>query len=119
MTTKLTYASAIELILNGEPMTDEVREKLTALKASLDKRNAGERKQTAQQVANEGIRSAILSYMAENHNRMFTITEIMKEVPACAELTNQRVTALVRQLKDDGKVERIPDGRKAYFRYIG
>lgn len=32
-----------------------------------------------------------------------------------ADLSNQRVSALVRQLKDDGLVERTEEKRKAYF----
>jgi DNA-binding transcriptional regulator GbsR (MarR family) len=39
----------------------------------------------------------------------------MKEVEACAELSNQRVSALVRQLVTDGSVERTEEKRKAYF----
>ena len=46
---------------------------------------------------------------------MYTITDIIKSVPECADLTNQRVSALVRQLKDEGKVVRTEDKRKAYF----
>ena len=48
-------------------------------------------------------------------NRLFTITEIIKEVPACADLTNQRVSAIVRSLIGTS-VERIEEKRKAFFR---
>ena len=49
---------------------------------------------------------------------LYTITDLMKKVPECAELSNQRVSALVRQLIDAGKVERIEEKRKAYFRKV-
>lgn len=39
----------------------------------------------------------------------------MKEVVELADLSNQRVSALVRQLKDSGLVERTEEKRKAYF----
>jgi DNA-binding transcriptional regulator GbsR (MarR family) len=42
----------------------------------------------------------------------------MKEIPACAELSNQRVSALVRQLVADGSVERTEEKRKAYFHKV-
>lgn len=84
----------------------------------LTKKNSGEKKPTAQQTANKTIADAILSALAAEPNRLFTITEIIKEVPACADLTNQRVSALVRQLKEAGLVERVEDKRKAYFRYL-
>lgn len=84
----------------------------------LSKKNSAEKKPTAQQTANAGIQSAILSVMSAEPNRLFTITELIKSVPACAELTNQRVSALVRQLVDAGKVERTEEKRKAFFRFL-
>lgn len=80
----------------------------------LEKKNSTEKKPTAVQVANEGIKSAILEGMEPN--RLYTITELIKEIPECADMTNQRVSALIRQLKDDKKVERVEEKRKAYFR---
>ena len=47
--------------------------------------------------------------------KAYTISELMKSIPALADLTNQRVSALVRQLKDEGKVTREEIKRKAYF----
>ena len=79
----------------------------------LEKKNSGEKKPTAQQVANDSIRKEILDNMVEG--KQYTITDIIKEIPACADLTNQRVSALMRQLKDDHLVVRIEDKRKAYF----
>ena len=79
----------------------------------LDKKNSADRKPTAQQVANEGVKSAILSGMVSG--KKYTITDIIKEIPECAEMTNQRVSAIVRQLVDSGAVVRTEDKRKAYF----
>ena len=83
----------------------------------LAKKNAsGSGKMTATQIANEGIKADILECMANEPNRMFTISEIQKSFDCCAEMSNQRVSALVRQLVNDGKIERIEDKRKAYFK---
>jgi hypothetical protein len=79
----------------------------------LAKKNSAEKKPTAQQTANEGIKSAIVEGMEEG--KQYTITELIKSIPACAELTNQRVSNLVRQLNIEGKVVRIEEKRKAYF----
>ena len=84
----------------------------------LSKKNSAEKKPTAQQTANAGIQSAILSAMSAEPNRLFTITELIKSVPECADLTNQRVSALVRQLVDADKVERTEEKRKAFFRFL-
>ena len=78
----------------------------------LAKKNSAEKKPTAQQTANEGIKSAIVEGMEKG--RKYTITDIIKEIPACAELTNQRVSSLVRQLVPD-YIERVEEKRKAYF----
>ena len=79
----------------------------------LDKKNSAEKKPTAQQTANDSIKVAIVGYMAEGVK--YTITDLIKSVPECAELTNQRVSALIRQLIDEGKVVRTEEKRKAYF----
>ena len=79
----------------------------------LSKKNSSEKKPTATQTANEGIKTAIVEGMEQN--RLYTITELIKEIPECADMTNQRVSALVRQLVDSGAVVRTEDKRKAYF----
>ena len=85
----------------------------------LNRKNStatGEKKLTATQVANEEIKQAILDGMTPK--RLYTITELMKEIPVCNGMTNQRVSALVRQLKDAGLVNRIEDKRKALFEKV-
>lgn len=79
----------------------------------LAKKNSADKKPTAQQTANEGIKAAIVEAMEPN--RLYTVTELQKSVEACADLSNQRVSALLRQLKDEGAVVRTEDKRKAYF----
>ena len=83
----------------------------------LAKKNSSEKKPTAQQTANEGIKAEILAGMEVG--KRYTITELIKEIPACADLTNQRVSSLVRQMMNANLVERVEDKRKAYFVKIG
>ena len=84
----------------------------------LAKKNSADKKPTAQQIANGGIADAIVSAMANDPKRLFTITDLIKSVPECADLTNQRVSAIVRGLLGTS-VERVEEKRKAYFRYLG
>lgn len=85
----------------------------------LAKKNSADRKPTEKQMENDTIKDAILEVMENDPNRMFSITELLKEVPNLPDgMTNQRMSALVRQLKDAGLVERFEEKRKAYFRYI-
>ena len=79
----------------------------------LARKNSSEKKPTAQQVANEAIKQAIVDGMERDN--FYTITDIQKNVPACADLSNQKISALVRQLKDDGVVVKTEDKRKSYF----
>ena len=81
----------------------------------LAKKNAADKKPTAQQTANKAICEAIVEGMEPN--RLYTITEIIKEIPECADLTNQRVSALVRGMLDVS-IERVEEKRKAYFRVL-
>ena len=113
MTNKMTYVKALEIAIKAVEDNKEVAEKLEALKESISKKNSAERKPTATQKANEGYKEAILSFMEVG--KKYTISELMKEVVELADLSNQRVSALVRQLKDSGLVERTEEKRKAYF----
>ena len=79
----------------------------------LDKKNSADKKPTAQQMANKSTQEAILAYMEVG--KKYTITDLIKSVPECADMTNQRVSALVRQMVLDGSVVREEDKRKAYF----
>lgn len=83
----------------------------------LAKKNASEKKPTAQQVANEGLKSTIIEVLTDNGGLM-TVTDVQKSCEELSALSNQRVSALLRQLKDDGKVERVEDKRKAYFKAV-
>ena len=84
----------------------------------LTKKNSADKKPTAQQEANAAIKANIIATMEADRNRMWTVSELLKAVPDCADLTNQRMSALVRQMKDEGLVKRTEDKRKAYFSLV-
>lgn len=83
----------------------------------LAKKNSTEKKPTAVQIANEGIKDVIYEVLAENGGLM-TITEMQKANEKLGELSNQRISALIRQLLADGKVARVEEKRKAYFKAV-
>ena len=113
VTKKPTKAQMFKQILDTYPLTPAEQDFIKHEMELLAKKNSAEKKPTAQQVANDGIKSAIVEGMEPA--KAYTITDIIKSVPACAELTNQRVSALMRQLVDAGEVVRTEDKRKAYF----
>lgn len=111
---KMTYVKALDAaIATLSADQSEVKEKLEALKASIAKKNSAERKPTATQTANEGYKEAILN--ALEVGKGYTITDLIKGVPALSDLTNQRVSAIVRQMVEAGTLKREEIKRKAYF----
>ena len=109
---KMTKRDYFSAILSKYPLTDAEKAFVEHEMELLAKKNSSEKKPTAQQTANEGIKSAIAEGMTPN--RLYTVTEIQKEVAECNELSNQRVSALLRQMVLDGVIVRTEDKRKAY-----
>lgn len=101
---------ALEEVKENQALVDFISHELEL----LSKKNTADRKPTANQTENEVIKSAIVAGMTAN--RLYTVTEIIKEIPACNELANQKVSALFRQLVAENKVDRIEEKKKAYFR---
>lgn len=112
---KMTKREMFEQIKNSYNLTTAEVAFIDHELELLAKKNSGEKKPTAQQVANEGLKSTIIKVLTENGGLM-TVTDVQKSCAELSELSNQRVSALLRQLKDDGKVERVEDKRKAYFK---
>ena len=81
----------------------------------LDRKNTVDKKPTATQLANEGIKSDIKAFLDAHKGEKYTVSALMKSVPAIADVSNQKVSSLVRQMVIDGLAERIEDKRKAYF----
>ena len=110
---KMTNVKAINYVLGNCEIPADVKEKLEKMREQFVKKNSAERKPTANQVENQGYKADILAYLGTVESA--TITDLMKAVPSLAELSNQRVSAIVRQLKDSGEVVREEIKRKAYF----
>ena len=85
----------------------------------LSKKNSADKKPTAQQEANATIKADILGVMEANPKQLFTVSELLKKVPNLPDtMTNQRRSALVRQMVDAGSVKRTEDKRKAFFSLV-
>ena len=85
----------------------------------LTKKNSADKKPTAQQEVNATIKADILGLMEANPKQLFTVSELLKKVPNLPDtMTNQRMSALVRQMVDAGQVKRTEDKRKAFFSLV-
>lgn len=110
---KMTYVKALNIAIECGALPTEVVEKLTALRDAQEKRTHAVHKPTANQVANDGFKGDILAHMESGKG--YTITELIQVVPTLSEVSNQRVSAIVRQMVADGLVTREEVKRKAYF----
>ena len=116
MEKKMTYVQALDKAL--EVVTDkEVATRLTELKASINKRNkSNSHKPTKEQLANGKIKAEILAVLADGKAR--TVTDFLHDVPLLNGCSNQKASALVKQLLDSGDVKREEIKRKAYFSLV-
>ena len=112
--TKMTNSKALAYILDscGSSLPADVLAKIEAMKLAIDKKSNAERKPTATQIANEGIKDAILAVLSDTG---ITVTELQKSSDALAEYSNQRLSALLRQMVEAGKAVRCEIKGKAYF----
>ena len=97
MSKKMSYASAVETILNGGEITDEVRERLEALKVSLEKR--GTRKAvgpTKAQKANAELAERIFDAMEADV--VYSTNDICGLLPELEGATPQKVSPLMKSL---------------------
>ena len=76
------------------------RIEVTAKKNASD--SNGEKKLTPTQVANQGIASAIYEYLA-TANKALTISQMIKEIPVCSVLSNQKINGILSKLYSNDK----------------
>lgn len=110
---KFEMLKAIPAVQENEMLVEFIEHEIEL----LAKKSAGdEKKMTATQKVNEGIKDGILENMEPG--QLYSITDMIKDFPDCAGLTNQRVNALVRQMMPE-KIDRILVKRRAYFALAG
>ena len=72
----------------------------------------GEKKLTPTQIANKGIAKAIFDYLNES-GKSLTISAMIKEIPACADLSNQKINGiLIREYNS----EKYPNANPMFVR---
>ena len=116
MATKITITeqfAEVEKFLreNGKSaMADFIAER----SALHSKRNSSKSsKPTKAQEKNEGLKNSIVNEMVEGER--YTVSEMLTKLPCCEGYTNQKISALVRQLVAEGELNRVEEKGKAYF----
>lgn len=74
---------------------------------------------TATQKANEGLKENIVNFLTENKGNKYTVTDLIAQVLEFQELevtlTNQKVSALCKQLVDGGDIKKVTEKKKSLF----
>jgi hypothetical protein len=73
------------------------------------------KKPTATQVANEGLKDTIVSVLEA---REMTASEVLNATDEFKGLSNQKISALLKQLVDEGRVAKSTDGKKSLFSVV-
>lgn len=110
MTKKEMFAEIRKVVADNAEMVAFIDHEIEL----LNKKSSSSRKPTKNQVENEGYKGDILSALADADNAV-TIKELCVICPSVAELTNQRITHLLTDLRKDGKVIRTYIKKVAYF----
>lgn len=111
--TKMTKAQMFALIKEVEGVKEN-----DAMVAFIDHelellaKKSANKKPTKTQEENEVIKTEILGVLT---NEGMTVTEIQGKSDTLGGLSNQRVSALLRQLVDAEKVVKVVDKKKSYF----
>ena len=119
LTKKVALSLAVSALTDSMPAdagftVDEVVAKLNEMIAALDKKGTGEKPMTENQKQNVGFKADILTFLSDGQKR--TATEILNGVESFPDgMTNQRVSALLRQLYLDGKVQKETVKGKTLF----
>ena len=110
--TKMTKRDYFNQLLSNYPLTADEKAFINHELELLDRKNskATDQAPTEKQKANSVLKNQILDYMQSG--KMYTVTEIQKAFDI---ESNQRASALIRQLKDECLVIRTVEKGKAYF----
>ncbi len=111
--TKMTYVDALNTVLTSCTLTDEVADKLTALRDSIIKRNTakgGEKKPTKTQRENEGVKDTIREFLSH------TLQGVKcGDVATACGISGQKASALLKQMVDAGEVVKREEKRVSLF----
>lgn len=119
MTNAVAFALAIEALhAYDHPDTVEAIAKMEKALEGLKKKSSGSGKPTAKQTANMGLGELVVDFLADNPNSKYTVTQLMKEVPGLpAEITNQKLTAILRMESVKAFVHNFKEKNISYFQY--
>ena len=116
MSKKMTIAETFAEIVATYDLSDEHKAFLLERADKASRKSNGERKPTAKQLHNAEIAEAVYAEMEPN--RSYTVSEMMKVLTAFNSIDGVSASycnAIVKKLKDSGRVTRTEVKGRAYF----
>ena len=108
----MTNVKAIGFVLENCEIPGDVREKLANIKASYEKKSANKKPTKTQE---ENAKYARIIEDILDTEKGMTVTEIMHSDAVLNNLTNQKVTAILRGMVKDKRVVNVKEGKKSTF----
>ena len=114
MANKITKREVIKMMMNEEVVkTNPTYVAYLENELTLLDKKAQNKKATKTQEQNVGIKATILEVLATIGSG--TVTDIQNGNEGLSALSNQKVSALIRQLVESGEVVRTTDKKKSIF----
>lgn len=117
MANKITKREVINGLMNGTiEVTSEVAQNYLAHELELLDKKSANKKDTKKQIENQGIKATIAETLATIGRG--TVSEIMKANAELGELSNQKISALLKQMVDDGNVIKTIEKKTSIFSMV-
>ena len=95
-----TIATVKEQAITTDDLSDFFAKEIAQLEK---KNNSSSEKLTEKQKENEALKTAILNWMNENPDKGYSVSDLIKNVPELAGMSNQKVSAVIRLMKENDK----------------
>lgn len=116
MTKKETINLLIDVLMGNKEVEDvQIFIDFLTHERELLERKSSNSGQTKTQKENEILKEKIVETLKEL-NKFSTITEIQESNAELADLSNQKISALLKQLVDTNVIEKVIEKKKAYFK---
>ena len=111
---KMTNKKALNYVMDNFDLPTDVAEKIANMIDSLDKKSAN-RKPTKTQAENEEFKATILEVLTTDG---MTASEVIKSHADFDGMSNQKMSALLKQLIESGKVTKTKDKKSTLFKLV-
>jgi len=111
LTKKEKFAMLKEIVVD---MGNDMLVEFINNEISLLEKKSSKSTQTKTQIENENIKDRIVEVLLEL-DKSVTITELQGANEEMATYSNQKLSALLKQLVEENRVVRVPDKKKTYF----